>query len=61
MSDAHPEVQQPRGELLQEVSNAMVVLHKEQFGRGRPERDRTWPARTRFCASWRMRSFRPSG
>jgi uncharacterized protein YbcI len=40
MSDAHPEVQQPRGELLQEVSNAMVVLHKEQFGRG-PTRARS--------------------
>jgi uncharacterized protein YbcI len=26
--------QQPEGWLLQDVSNAMVALHKEQFGRG---------------------------
>jgi uncharacterized protein YbcI len=26
--------QEPGGRLLQEVSNAMVALHKEQFGRG---------------------------
>jgi uncharacterized protein YbcI len=26
--------QQPGGWLLQDVSNAMVALHKEQFGRG---------------------------
>jgi uncharacterized protein YbcI len=26
--------QQPGGSLLQDVSNAMVALHKEQFGRG---------------------------
>ena len=25
---------QPAGWLLQDVSNAMVALHKEQFGRG---------------------------
>jgi uncharacterized protein YbcI len=29
-----PPQQQPGGSLLQEVSNAMVALHKEQFGRG---------------------------
>ena len=43
MSDARDEIQQrpqPGGWLLQEVSNAMVALHKEQFGRG-PTRARS--------------------
>ena len=37
MSDARSDTQQrqqPGGWLLQDVSNAMVALHKEQFGRG---------------------------
>jgi uncharacterized protein YbcI len=36
MADPHTEAQhqQPGGWLLQDVSNAMVALHKEQFGRG---------------------------
>ncbi len=37
MADAHTDTQQhpqPGGWLLQDVSNAMVALHKEQFGRG---------------------------
>jgi uncharacterized protein YbcI len=37
MFDAHSDTQQhrqPGGWLLQDVSNAMVALHKEQFGRG---------------------------
>jgi uncharacterized protein YbcI len=35
MADARTATQQPPGEwLLQDVSNAMVALHKEQFGRG---------------------------
>jgi uncharacterized protein YbcI len=32
-TDTHQR-QQPAGWLLQDVSNAMVALHKEQFGRG---------------------------
>jgi uncharacterized protein YbcI len=37
MTDPHTDAQhqqQPGGWLLQDVSNAMVALHKEQFGRG---------------------------
>ena len=37
MTDPHTDTQhqqQPGGWLLQDVSNAMVALHKEQFGRG---------------------------
>jgi uncharacterized protein YbcI len=36
MTDPYTEAQQqqPSGWLLQDVSNAMVALHKEQFGRG---------------------------
>jgi uncharacterized protein YbcI len=36
MVGPHSELQQqqPGGSLLQDVSNAMVALHKEQFGRG---------------------------
>jgi uncharacterized protein YbcI len=37
MADPHTDIQphqQPGGGLLQAVSNAMVALHKEQFGRG---------------------------
>jgi uncharacterized protein YbcI len=37
MADPNAEMEphaQPRGWLLQDVSNAMVALHKEQFGRG---------------------------
>jgi uncharacterized protein YbcI len=35
MADPHTETQQqPGGWLLQDISNAMVALHKEQFGRG---------------------------
>ena len=37
MADPHAETQQhpqPGGWLLQDVSNAMVALHKEQIGRG---------------------------
>ena len=37
MADPHTDTQnqrQPGGWLLQDVSNAMVALHKEQFGRG---------------------------
>jgi uncharacterized protein YbcI len=37
MADARTDSQQqlePGGRLLQDVSNAMVALHKEQFGRG---------------------------
>src|SRR3982750_3436111 len=37
MTDPHTDTQheqQPDGWLLQDVSNAMVALHKEQFGRG---------------------------
>jgi uncharacterized protein YbcI len=37
MVDAHTDTQQQQqhgGWLLQDVSNAMVALHKEQFGRG---------------------------
>jgi uncharacterized protein YbcI len=36
MADPHaePQQRQPGGWLLQDVSNAMVALHKEQFGRG---------------------------
>ena len=37
MADPHRDTQnqrQPDGWLLQDVSNAMVALHKEQFGRG---------------------------
>src|SRR3954454_19399206 len=37
MSDPRTEPQQDgqiRGSVLQDVSNAMVALHKEQFGRG---------------------------
>jgi uncharacterized protein YbcI len=37
MADPHTDTQhqqQPAGWLLQDVSNAMVALHKEQFGRG---------------------------
>lgn len=35
MSDPQTETQQqPGGSLLQDVSNAMVALHKQQFGRG---------------------------
>jgi uncharacterized protein YbcI len=37
MADPHTDTQQhqhPGGGLLQDVSNAMVALHKEQFGRG---------------------------
>ena len=37
MTDPHTDtqhLQQPGGWLLQDVSNAMVALHKEQFGRG---------------------------
>jgi uncharacterized protein YbcI len=43
MTDPHTEAQpqpQPVGWLLQDVSNAMVALHKEQFGRG-PTRARS--------------------
>jgi uncharacterized protein YbcI len=35
MADPRTDTQQPNhGGLLQDVSNAMVALHKEQFGRG---------------------------
>ena len=37
MTDPHTDTQhqqQPGGWLLQDISNAMVALHKEQFGRG---------------------------
>ena len=36
MADPHTEAHhpQPGGSVLQDVSNAMVALHKEQFGRG---------------------------
>jgi uncharacterized protein YbcI len=48
MADPHTDTQrqeQPGGWLLQDVSNAMVALHKEQFGRG-PTR-----AQTHFAGS----------
>ena len=35
MTDPRTDTQQPKyGALLQDVSNALVALHKEQFGRG---------------------------
>jgi uncharacterized protein YbcI len=40
MSDTHVDERHGAGPLMQEVSNAMVALHKEQFGRG-PTRART--------------------
>ena len=33
---------QPAGWLLQDISNAMVALHKEQFGRGPPKAQSHW-------------------
>ena len=51
------DVTQERGTALAAISNEMVRLHKEQFGRGPTEHARTSPARTRSSACYTARCY----